>query len=522
MLQNLLLTNLFLVANSLITISFILFAFLYLDLYFKSKKSVYAFYVGLGGFLIAVSFACALLFEIYKVGELKEYIILSLQFLGLLLVAFGYAQEVVPTAPISSKKTVQVKSTLFPLFASFLFFTNFLISAFITSKQMYKVHYGRSNEFKPLLYFWFMMTFIFFLNMIAFFSNDRFVLLEVAFSKYSVIWILLQIVLLVAFALMYKWIRLFLSFRSFSKVLIDIWSFSIILCILITSLFLTINMSSYEKEITQVLRNNGDMVEYSILQIEKSNGDVLSSIVSSKEIVNAIDEKDTVSLESQLRFLAAEKSNLDQILIVGIDGRIIYSSDTPDSAQELVEENVLLNSVLSKKEPANDYFLQRQGTIMQQLVHQTLLPVFSENSFLGVVIGSKNLGYAFLNNLNAYTNQEILLLDDSDVVLASVLNEESNVLGFDDNVRFERVKHLDEHGSVFMEINNRPYLGSVIEIADSSGGNLGKLIVLNSYNIVAATAQNSMYLTSFYALIVSLLAFIPSYFLAKRIEKESV
>jgi len=59
--------------------------------------------------------------------------------------------------------------------------------------------------------------------------------------------------------------------RDFAKIVFDVWSFSVILCILITSLFLITNIPSYEREITQVLKNNGNMVEFNINQIKSSN-----------------------------------------------------------------------------------------------------------------------------------------------------------------------------------------------------------------------------------------------------------
>ncbi len=521
MLQNLLLTNLFLIANSLITISFILFAFLYLDLYFQSKKT-YALYVGFGGVLIAFSFLSSLVFEIYEVGAFREYIVLILQFLGLLTVASGFAREVVPVLEGKSKvkATQKLSVTVLPLFASFLFFVNFLLAGFITAKNMHKVHYGKSVEFKPLLYFWWIMTFVFFLNLMSFLSNDRFPMLEIALSKYSFVWSALQVFLLVAFVMMYKWIRLFLSFRNFTKILFDIWSFSIVLCLLVSSLFLSINTSSYEKEIIGVLQNNGGMVEFNLEQIKKSNADVLSSVISSDDIVKAFSKADTSSLERQVRFLSVENSTLDQIMFVDFNGRIIYNSESVDTVGNILGDNLLVNSVLEGKESQGDFFIQRSGTIVQRLVYQTIFPVFENNQFLGVVVGAKNLDFSFLTLLNNFTNQEVLLLDQEGVVLSSVLKNDEILL--DDTVRMSNIRELDESGSIIMEINNSSYLGSVVEIEDRFGKKIADFIVLSSYQIVASTAQNSMYITAFYALILSLLAFVPSYFLAKKIEKESV
>lgn len=518
MLQNLLLTNLFLIANSLITISFILFAFLYLDLYSNTKKK-YTFYIGLGGILMALSFVGNVVLEITSWMFLQEYMLLILQFLGLLSIAFGYGKEVITIFPEEREKGTKFNLAFLPPLP-LLFLVNFVLCAFITSKNMRKVRYGKSSEFKPLLYFWGLMTFVLFLNFIAFLSEGRFPILEIALSKYSLIWIVLQFSLLVAFVFMYKWIRLFLSFRDFAKIVFDVWSFSVVLCILITSLFLITNIPSYEREISQALRNNGNMVEFNINQIKSSNQNILRTVISNEKILTDFVNKDIVSLENQLRFLSTESSNLDRIILIDSNGEVVYSSENVEIMEDVVDSNVLIQNALEKKEEQGDFFIEKKGSIAQGLVYQTVQPIFKEGQFLGIIVGIKNLGYEFLKSVNEYTNQEILLLDESDMVLSSVLN--SQVILFDDTVRIANTKELDEYGSVLMEINNRAYLGSIIEIENRFNQKVANLIVLNSYEIATSAIQNSMYITSFYALVFSLLSFIPSYFLATRIKKENV
>jgi len=230
--------------------------------------------------------------------------------------------------------------------------------------------------------------------------------------------------------------------------------------------------------------------------------------------------KDVVSLENQLRFLSTESSNLDRILLIDSGGEIVYSSENVEIMEDVVADNVLVQIALEKREYQSDFSVEKKGSIVQGLVHQTVAPVFKEGEFLGVIVGIKNLGYGFLKSVNQYTNQEILLLDESDVILSSVLNSEAIL--FDDTVRIANTKDLDEYGSVLMEINNRAYLGSVVEIEDRFDRKIANLIVLSSYEIATSAIQSSMYVTSFYALVFSLLSFIPSYFLAGRIKKENV
>lgn len=525
MLQNFLLTNLFLVANSLVTVAFILFTFLYLDLYFKTKKR-YALYVGLGGAFLALAFAGNLFFEVVEIGFYREYVVLVLQFLGLLSIAAGYSYEIVPTLPgeKGSRKKKLASVVALPLFSSFLYFVNFLLVAFITSKNVHKVHYGKSKEFKPLLNFWWVMTFVFFLSFVTFLSKDRFPVLELAFSRYSLFWIATQVLLLSAFVLMYKWIRLFLSFRNFTKVLFDIWSFSIVLCILITSLFLTINIASYEKEVTNVLKSNGRMVDFSIKRIEGSMADVVETVVSSPDVLSSFKLKESSALQDQLHIISSQSTTLDQLMLIDPDGEIVYSSEDLSAVGSIVGDNPLVNLVITSKESKNEYFVQKEGTISQRLVYQIVLPVFDDREFLGVAVGKKNLGYDFLSGLNSSTGQEVLLLGSDNSVLSYVFNESE---GFDsivyhDTLQFDTVRELDDDGSVFMVINNQPYLGSITNVEDRNDNTVANLVVLNSYDIVASTAQSSMYLTSFYALVLSLLAFIPSYILARKIDRESV
>jgi len=496
MIENLLLTNLFLVANSLITISFVLFGFLHLDLYLKKKEN-YTLYIGLGGLLMALSFACGLFFEIKSVGALKEYIILILQFLGLLFIALGYVKEIEPKT--SGQKKTKVSSVILPFFASFLFFANFFLAAFIASKNMYKLHFGIGEKVKPLFSFWLLISFIFLLNLISFFSDDRFSLVEISLSKYSFMWVMIQLSLLIAFILMYKWVRTFLSPKSLTKIVFDIWSFAIFICVFVTSLFLTLSMPNYEKDILKTLDNNVNVIEFNLEQIEKSNSDFFKNLSLSQ---------DRSSLEEQLDFFLAENVNLDRAFVLDEGGEIVYSSENYDFTPY---EN-LIDMALSEWLSQDDYYVSSSG-----LVYEIVQPLFLKDSFLGVAVGIKGLNYEYLSYLNSLTGREFLLLDNSNNLLASFLYPD--LLCFDDVVKIGNVKYLNEKNDIYMTINGYPYLGSVVETRDRFGNVAANLIVLDSYDLVASTAQNSMYLVSFYGLIFSIVSFVPSYFFAKRIDR---
>jgi|GEM_PF-5027580 len=519
MLQNLLLINLFLIANALITLAFVLYGWVYLDLYLQRKKKN-ALCIGLGAWILALSFLSAIYFELREVGILKEYIFLSLQFIGLLSIAYGYSQEKIPVEPKLSTskkkhkrgKTTKLKSVFLPFWVAFGFVANFFLAVFTTTKILHKINYGRSKEYRPLMYFWLIISFILLLNVVALFGNQRFPFIEISLMKFSFVWTVLQILLLVCFVLMYRWISLFLSFRNFTKVLFNLWSFSIILCVIIVSIFISINIPTYEKEVSKVLRSSGRMIEFNIENAQKANLSVLEVISTDDDIMQGIKEKDISLLDDKLRFMSLNNQNLDHLLITDAEGRIVYDLASGESFDELISGNEILMEALSNKEKSSGYWVENEGTIMERLGYQNVVPVFDDGVFVGLISATKYLDGSFLNRLTSYTQQDFLLVDDTWRILDSSLSQD---LEFDDVIRINRVRALDEEGSVMVEINNNAYLGYYVDFEEKGG-----LLSLAPYDLVASTAENSMYRTSFYAVLISLLAIVPSYYFARKIERE--
>ncbi len=510
MVENLLLTNLFLISNSLITLAFVLYGWLYMDLYVQSKKS-YALSIGIGGWIMALAFISSIFFELFQIGSLKEYIFIFLQFIGLFSIAYGYGKEIIPGLPKSKSSKVNVLLT--PFIAVFTCIANFILATFITTKILHKVNFGRAKEFRPLIFFWIIISFILLLNVVAFLGNDRFPFLEINLMRFSFAWVFVQILLLLCFVLMYRWIKLFLSFRNFTKILFDIWSFSIVLCLVITTVFTVINVSNYERHIISVLENNGRMVEFNVDQIKDVNIEVLDTVSSDDLIIEGILSRDSNLLESELKFLTFRNFNIDTIGVVDTSKRILYNSERVESIGNIISGNVILDNVISSKSVEFGYWVKDRGTIAETLVYQVAVPVFLDNSFVGVVYAYKGIDQDFLNYLNSYTGQEFIMVNRDGGILASVLDGE---LEFDGIFRVVKFRDVDGYHAMSIEINNRPYLGFVIEFDDEA--HLG---ILTSYDLVSTIAQNSMYLISFYSVLISLFSVIPSYYLAKKIKRDS-
>ncbi len=513
MLENIFLINLFLVSNSLITISFLLFSWLYIDLYLSSKKR-YALYIGFGGFLLCLSFFSTILFELLDFLVLKEYVFIFLQFFGLLLVAYGYGLEIIPGEPnLKKRKGIKLKIVFWPLFAVFVALANFFLSAFIATKVLHKVNFGKSKEFLPLVFFWIIITLLLLLNIVSLFSNSRFAFIEISLMKFSVSWVFVQILLLVCFVLMYRWIKLFLSFRNFTKILFDVWIFSILLCIVVTFVFTILNVGSYEKQIVNVLRNNGNMVKFNIDQVKEANLDVLQIIVEDESVVQDIISADLNSLDERFKFLVANNFNLDSLYVVDLDGRIIYNSERRETVGEIWTGSYLIEHALLKKEVNSGYWVKDEGTIIQKLGYKIVVPVFHNGSMIGAVSGSKYIDQDFLKFLNSYTGQEFLLVRTDGDIMASVLGDSLDIHNI---IRITGFRSLDTESSIFIEINNTPFIGSLINFGDEAD-----LAVVTPYKLVASTIENSMYVMAFYSIFISVFAVFPSYHLAKRVSRDS-
>jgi hypothetical protein len=507
MLENILLVNLFLVSNSLITLAFIFYGWIYLDLYIKRKKK-YALSIAVGGFLLAFSYITAIYFELTEIGLAKNYVFITLQFLGLLLVAFGYTRDIVPQKTKSSK----LKSFAFPLLFPTALLVNFVLASFISAKILHKINYGRSKEFYPLFFFWIVIALILLLNFFSIIGFPGFPFWEITLSRFSFSWVVLQILLFLSFILMYRWLRLYLSLRNFAKVFFNFWISSVVLCVLIASIFVAVNMRIYEKDVVNMVNSNANTIYFQIEYVKDSNLDVLESISSDEDFLTGVKKGDTSYLEQKLSPLVSNQLYMDKIVVLDSLGQIVYDSNRSHSVGDLYSNNLMLRGSLNEKVLNYGYLTKNGGTVMESLVHQTVFPLFEENYFLGVVVAQKNIDQEFLWHLNTYNKREFLLINSDGEITSWVLEKG---IGYRDAINIEKIRHLNADGSAFVQINGYQYVGSIIPI-----GSEGNLVVLTSYDTVNSAAKNSMHLMTLYTIALSILVAVPSYYLARRIQKD--
>lgn len=534
MVTNLELINLYLAANILVALAFGGYAWLYFDLYSKENKK-HAFQRALGGTILGVSFLLNLVLNVNDQNGLSVSVYtLGLQAIGLLLIVCGNTLEKVPGVPGSEEKKSKKKKSsrkknraafLGPISTLFLAPANFVLGIVAAVQTNHKIKYGKSNEFKGLLYFWIAFSCYLALQALSVIGTEHLVWLDILTRQYAVLWIASQAVLLASFALMIRWISKFISFRASAQVFFGVWQLAVILSVILASAYSLFMISSAETQLMDLLRKNAKLVDFNLEQIQTNNEDLLEAVAENDEVAEAISSQDGVALQSKVEAFIDTNDSLDRVVVVNQSAILVYDSDDPEVQGESLSGNQVIKRAIWNREAETGYIVERVGASADRLILQSSYPVMSDNGELvGVISTQKSLDDHYLDLLKDQTGQELIIFVNdkrsaSTVLEGDELSRVENQPFAKKDLQYQEMEEKEGIAFAKVRILTVPYYASMLRFEDVDGEKIAEMVVGSPQEIVISSTQRALFNTFLLALGLCVLATIPSYYLSKTLVK---
>jgi hypothetical protein len=542
MFNELWLLNIFLITHVIGFLAFIAFGWLYVDAYRKGQKHIHNIVRGIGGIAISLGFLLTILENINRSSDVSVSALQMLVFsTGITLIVLANFYEPVPLLPSLGKKKTKYEDhhedTLERIFfthstgtykalvsiASFIF--PFLGVGVISYQIFYKVKYGWSKNFKILNFAWIGFGIYIFFGFLNFVWARDVVWIDELTRDFSIGWVFAQVSALVASVLVFVWVYQFLSFRVFAKMFLSIWQITIFVSVAIASIYSIFTIQSVENQIVDLLGNNVELVTYNIEQISENSKDIVQASLTNDAIISSIDIQNVERVQDLLDSILQTNRFLDQIIVTDESGRLIYNSDNPLLSGVSTLSNVGIGEVIDTNQEYNDYLAVEISTNSKQLVYQTTTPISnSEGTFIGTISTVKRFDDLYLDLLREQTDQQILIYVDNARSASTQLQENEirrleNIPHFVGTENYSIIRSDDDIEFGRATIYTNDYYTALQKIVNKEGVDVADLVVATEQSILIETNEQTLINTFLFAVFVSLFATIPSYLLAKSLEK---
>lgn len=531
MFTNLWLLNLYFLANILITLSFITYAWIYIDAFLAQRKTK-DIIKSTGAILLALYFVINILTFNTGLNGVGLTVALSCFSLGLFMIFLGNMQEAVPDLP--EKKAV--KTSLFNIFIYIIpfvavaliiffntqFFTGVIFSVLVAAQNFRKVIIGKSKEYRPLSLFWTLITIFSVIQLASMLGKYYFNAVDVYTREYSPVWIINQLIVIVAAILMFRWIARFISFRIVARIFLYIWQIAIFLTVVIASTYSLLVINSAESQIQDLLTKNANLILFNLGQIQSNNRDILTLVAQNKDLITGITSKDAAKVQDQIEGFIKNNSYIDKVQVLTETASLIYDSENPTIDEASLADSTIIKKTIEDKKPYSAFTVEDSGIDSKNINYQFTFPITKDDgTLIGVIITTKRMNNNYLDYLKQQAQQEL-------IVYVNDKRAASTILDSDGQSRLQNLplvldSELSKDTAIPFQkgrILSTPYYFAFINLEDVNANSVGKLVIATKQSVLANVAQGSMFNLFALSLILTLVTTGPSYILAKNLSKD--
>lgn len=406
-------------------------------------------------------------------------------FAGLLLVLLSYALEKLPPRPDGMLAVFPVLPYLF-VFNKFSTVTSILLLAVVAA--LAKRYFKNIDE----LIKWMLVGFVLL-------AASSLVSVFVGGEILSSAWFLEHLVKLAAFAAFGFWIWQFLSLRLREEILIVFISASLIIALLVTTVFSIFSAQRIETETKNSLTASAKIFGFYIENLK--NRALVSGelIASNSDFVSAFNAGDLADLERIGKELLA--STGEQFLSVSRkNGNVLFKLNSPAA----VSENILSEQIGSEALEGRLAATIDRGD-GEGLVIKAAAPLFSKGALAGAVIVGIRLDETFVKSFKEISRLETTILANGRVVASTILGAGETVGGLPSAVGVEQ----EFIGSA--RFFDKEIIGDFIQLKNINGQTVATLAITTTPGQILSDSRSTNRSTLLIVLIIALILVLPLY-----------
>jgi hypothetical protein len=381
---------------------------------------------------------------------------------------------------------------------------------------------GLERHLKPIAISFVMFTLFEIGDFASRWGNSTDIIVRRVVGPFGIIWIITEILLFTATALLIKWVWRYLLERFMSQLFMVFISSVVAIFLVVTGSFTFLLLRDIRTESLRNLTISSSVLDYAIDNRKKTTAAQSEVIARLPEITAAVAAKDHAKLVALTKTTLADRQ-LSSLIITGDSGQVLYDAEEPDRYGQSVSSDALIARALLGE--AVSSVTSIDAVVAPKLRASSVYPV---RDATGLVIGSVQVGIAldnaFLDGLKAQTG-----LDGS--VLSGSIRSATTFTAADGTTRWVGVKQTDDtvnttvlksgkSWSGAIDVQNEQYLGIYSPLLDADNTPVGMTFVGKPENSILAQAGHSISLTFALSALLIALAAIPAYLVSRYLSNQ--
>lgn len=443
---------------------------------------------------------------------------------------FGYAFLIVSyiLAPLVPKPNQKIESShaFIPVWISVPFFTFSafaypILASTIAVLSLKRSTIGLENHLKPIALAFFLLAVSELLSLGFLLQNTTNSSIYAIVAPFGVLWILQNVVLTLAAAVVAKWVFGYLLKRFQSQLFILFTSMIVIVFVITTIAFTALLLRNLESDALRHLESDVNILRYTI---DSKKAEILSDaqvISYNPDVQKAIVGGDKKTLRSLVTSLLIAKKQAI-LTVISKDGVVLARGDNPDKIGDSMSSDPLVKKALRGINASN--IVTSESVVAPIISIRSATPIKVGSSIIGAVIVGTEIDNAFVDGVKSATNLDSSIYAD-DIRSATTYvspDGKSRWIGIreQDGVVKSEVLNKGKSYSGVVNILNTNYLAAYEPLKDIDNITVGMLFVGVPQTNLLVSAGRSIELTFLVSTILLMFSIIPAFIMSKYLASQ--
>lgn len=341
-------------------------------------------------------------------------------------------------------------------------------------------------------------------------------------ASFGPLWVIEQILLLVAVTLLGRWVWQYLTRRFMSQLFMIFTSLTLAIFLLTTIGFTFLLVNNVQKSSLDDLQTAAGVLNYAINSKKSETLANAQSVAENPEIARSIVAQNHDALVSLTSNFLHDKK-LSSLVLTDASGRVLLRAEDPSRFGDSLSSNTMVKRAVIGQSASGVVSLE--GVQAPVVVLRSAEPVYDSNgTVVGTTIASLIINNAFVDGIKQATGLDSTVYAGN-VRSATTLvapDGRSRWVGVKETNRSVQSKVINNHqlfkGAV--SIQNRQYLAVYAPLKDIDDTVIGMLFIGQPQTAVLRAAGRSVELTFVITACLLLLAIIPAYVIANYLAKQ--
>lgn len=341
-------------------------------------------------------------------------------------------------------------------------------------------------------------------------------------APYGVVWWTWHVLLLAGCLILGKWVWFYLTKRFFSQLFMIFMTLSVVIFLVVSVSFTSLLLRNIRQTSLNNLDTAANVLQYALETKQAETTASAEQLAGTSSVVEALAARNRAALTTTVNSFLLQKK-LTNVIVTNASGQVqARGRDAESWGDSLSDDPLIRRALLGTNQASVVVHDAVNGSAVEVQSAQAIRS--SNNTIIGVVVASLELGPSFVDGLKGQTGLDSSIYAGNVLAATTFVGADGKTrnvgVRLDDPKVKQQVLTAGKNYTSPVSIQNRQMLGAFLPLKDVDNATVGMILVAEPESTVLKTAGRSVELTFLLTATLLVVSIVPIYFISNGLVKQ--